>query len=107
MLTVCWSRTGRWCSFLLCSLMLISWDMLAQGPLVLMKCAPGIALLVLGSIPEQSQKHIGHLDNVLLISALIGFRPAAPIRGDINGVLSEKQVQLGRMFLHVAHGVEL
>ena len=40
--------------------------MLAQGPLVLMKCAPGIALLVLGSIPEQSQKHIGHLDDVLL-----------------------------------------
>jgi hypothetical protein len=41
-----------------------------------------------------------------LFTALIGFRPADPIRGSITGVLSEKHVQLGRMFLHMAHGVQ-
>jgi hypothetical protein len=41
-----------------------------------------------------------------LLTALIGFRPGDPIRGSIHGVLSKKQVQLGRMFLHVAHVVQ-
>jgi hypothetical protein len=32
------------------------------------------------------------------LTALIGFRPADPIGGESLAVLSEKQVQLGRMF---------
>ncbi len=31
----------------------------------------------------------------VVYTALIGFHPADPIRGSINGVLSEKHVQLG------------
>jgi len=41
-----------------------------------------------------------------LLTPLIGFRLTDPIRGDIDGVLSEKEIQLGRMFLYVAHGVQ-
>jgi hypothetical protein len=37
---------------------------------------------------------------------LTTLRSGDPIRGNINGVLSEKQVQLGRMFLHMAHVVQ-
>ena len=47
-----------------------------------------------------------HTRDQRLLTALIGFRPADPIRGSRNSVLSEKQVQLGRMFLHMAHVVQ-
>jgi hypothetical protein len=48
-----------------------------------------------------------HTREQRLLPARLGFPLADPIRGSINGVLSEKQVQLGRMFLHVAHVVQL
>src|SRR6266487_632959 len=56
--------------------------------------------------PQKNMIDRQHTRDQCLLTALIGFRLADPIRGSINGVLSEKQVQLGRMFLHVAHGVQ-
>ena len=41
------------------------------------------------------------------LTTRLGFPLANPIRGSKSAVLSEKQVQLGRMFLHVAQSVEL
>jgi len=60
-----------------------------------------------GHQPQNKMIDRQHTRDQRLLTAPIGFRPADPIRGPIIGVLSEKQVQLGRMFLHVAHIVEL
>ncbi len=59
-----------------------------------------------GHQPQKKMIDRQHTRDQRLLTALIGFRPGDPIRSSINGVLSEKHVQLGRMFLHVAHVVQ-
>jgi hypothetical protein len=51
-----------------------------------------------GHQPQNKMIDRRHTRDQRLLTAPIGFRPADPIRGPIIGVLSKKQVQLGRMF---------